>query len=68
MLTDDIKLDEELLYIKLRRHSWRTLEAKGSERDIPLVDALVWVDKHLNLSFIHKSIEAWGHTLLYKTG
>ena len=68
MLTDDIKLDEELLYIKLRRHSWRTLEAKGSERDIPLVDALVWVGKHLNLSIINKSIDAWGHTLLYKTG
>ena len=51
MLTDYIKLDEDVLYIKLKRHSWRTLEAKGSERDILLVDAYVWLHKHVNLSF-----------------
>ena len=33
-----------------------------------MVDALVWIDKHVNLSFINKSFDAWGHTLLYKTG
>ena len=53
LLTDDIKLDEEVFYIKPRRHSWRTLEAKGSERGIPLVAASVWVHKHVNLSFIN---------------
>ena len=67
MWTDDIKLDEEVLYIKLRRHSWRALEAKGSERDFPLFDASIWVHKHVILSFINKSVEARGQTLLNKT-
>ena len=34
----------------------RTLEAKGGERDIPLVDASVWVHKHVNLSFTNVSL------------
>ena len=68
MLTDDIKLDDELLYIKLRRYSWQALKAEGSERDIPLVDASLWVHKHVNLSLIDKRFDAWDHTLLDKTG
>ena len=44
---DDIKLDEEVPYIKLRRHPWRSLKTKGSERDIPLVGASLWAAKRV---------------------
>ena len=57
MLTDDIKFCEEVRYIKLRSHPWRTLKAKGSERDIPLVGASVWAAKHVNLSFTDVSLK-----------
>ena len=67
-MTDDIKLDEEVLYIKHRCHSWRTLKAKGFERDVPLVDVSVWVQKLVSISFINKSFDARGHSLLNKTG
>jgi hypothetical protein len=57
LLTDDVKLYEEVPYIKLRGHPWRTLNAKGSERDIPLVGASVWAAKHVNLSFTNVSLK-----------
>jgi integrase len=47
LLTDDIKLDEEVPYIKLRQHPWRSLKTKGSERDIPLVGASLWAAKRI---------------------
>ena len=50
-MADDRKLYEEVPYVKLSCHPWRTLKAKGSERDIPLVGASVWAAKHVNLSF-----------------
>ena len=56
-MTDDIKRDDEVHYIKLSCHPWRTLKAKGSERDIPLVGASVWAAKHLNLSFTNVSLK-----------
>ena len=57
LLSDNIKLAEEVLYINFRRHSQGTLEAKDGERDIPLVDASVWVHKHVNLSFANVSLK-----------
>ena len=56
MLTDDIKLFEEVPYLKLKCHSWRTLKAKRSERDIPLVGASGWAEKHINLSLTNVSL------------
>ena len=47
LLTSDIKLEEEIPYIKLRRHPWRSLKTKGSERDIPLVGASLWAAKRV---------------------
>jgi integrase len=47
LLTSDIKLEEEVPYIKLRRHPWRSLKTKGSERDIPLVGASLWAAKRV---------------------
>ena len=37
LLTEDIKLDVDVPYIKLRKHPWRSLKTASSERDIPLV-------------------------------
>ena len=37
LLVSDIKLDNEVPHITLRKHPWRSLKTKGSERDIPLV-------------------------------
>ena len=54
-MADDRKLYEEVPYVKLSCHPWRTLKAKGSERDIPLVGASVWAAKHVNLSFTNVS-------------
>ena len=56
MFTDDIKLYEEVPYIKIRCHPWRTLRAKGSEKDILLVGASVWAAKHINLSLTNVSL------------
>jgi len=47
LLTSDIKLEEGIPYIKLRRHPWRSLKTKGSERDIPLVGASLWAAKRV---------------------
>ena len=57
LLTDVIKLYEEVPYIKLGCHPWRTLKAKGSKRDIPLVGASVWAAKYVNLSFTNVSLK-----------
>ena len=56
LLTDYVKLYEEMPYIELGEHPWRTLKAKGSERDIPLIGTYVWVHKHVNLSFTNVSL------------
>ena len=37
LLVSDIKLNNEVPHITLRKHTWRSLKTKGSERDIPLV-------------------------------
>ena len=56
MLTDDIELYAEVPYVKIRCHPWRTLKAKDSEREIPLVGASVWAAKHVNLSLTNVSL------------
>ena len=56
-MADDRKLYEEVPYFKLRCHSWQTLKAKDSEREIHLVGASVWAAKHVNLSFNNVSIK-----------
>ena len=57
LLTDNVKLYEEVPYIKLRSHPWETLKAKGSQRGTPLVGASVWAAKHENLSFTAVSLK-----------
>ena len=44
---DDIKLDEEVPHIDLKRHSWRSLKTKGSQRQIPLVGVSLWAAQRI---------------------
>ena len=44
---DDIKLDEEVPYIDLKPHTWRSLKTKGSQRQIPLVGASLWAAQRI---------------------
>jgi integrase len=44
---DDIKLDEQIPYIDLKPHPWRSLKTKGSQRCIPLVGAALWACRRL---------------------
>ena len=44
---DDIKLDEEVPHIDLKPHAWRSLKAKGSQRQIPLVGASLWAAQRI---------------------
>ena len=39
---DDIKLENEVPYIDLKPHAWRSLKTKGSQRQIPLAGASLW--------------------------
>ena len=40
LLVLDIKLDADVPHVVLRKHPWRSLKTKGSERDIPLAGSL----------------------------
>ena len=39
---DDIKLDEDIPYVDIKPHPWRSLKTKGSQRQVPLVGASLW--------------------------
>ena len=47
LFTSDIKLEEEIPCIKLRRHPWRSLKTRGSEEDIQLGGASLWAAKRV---------------------
>ena len=44
---NDIILDEDIPYINLKPHPWRSLKTKGSRRQIPLVGASLWAAHRL---------------------
>ena len=47
LLVSDIKFDADVPHIALRRHPWRSLKTKGSERDIPLVGMSLWAARRI---------------------
>jgi site-specific recombinase XerD len=47
LLVSDIKLDADVPHIALRKHPWRSLKTKGSERDIPLVGMSLWAARRI---------------------
>ena len=38
---DDIKLDVDIPYVDISSHPWRSIKTKGSQRQVPLVGALL---------------------------
>ena len=47
LLKEDFHLDEEIAYVDVRPHAWRSLKTKGSQRRIPLVKASLWAAKRV---------------------
>ena len=47
LLVSDIKLDAAVPHVALRKHPWRSLKTKGSERDIPLVGMSLWAARRI---------------------
>ena len=45
---DDLKLTDEVPHVVIRKHPWRPLKTKGSERIIPLVGAALWASQRLS--------------------
>ena len=39
---EDINLDEDIPYVDLKPHPWRTLKTSGSKRHIPLIGEALW--------------------------
>jgi integrase len=39
---DDLKLDDDIPYVDIKPHTWRSLKTKGSQRQVPLVGASFW--------------------------
>ena len=44
---DDIKLDEDIPYVDIKPHLWRSLKTKGSQRQVPLVGASLWAAQRI---------------------
>ena len=47
LLVSDINLDADVPHIALRKHPWRSLKTKGSERDIPLAGMSLWAARRI---------------------
>ena len=50
---NDIILDEDIPYINLKPHPWRSLKTKGSQRQIPLVGASLWAANRVKTNSYH---------------
>ena len=44
---NDLKLDEEIPYVDIKPHPWRSLKTKGSQRQVPLVGASLWAAQRI---------------------
>ena len=44
---DDLHLDEEIPYVDIKPHPWRSLKTKGSQRQVPLVGASLWAAQRI---------------------
>ena len=52
---NDIILDDDIPYINLTPHPWRSLKTKGSQRQIPLVGASLWAAQRIKNDPHHTS-------------
>ena len=44
---DDLCLNEDVPYVDIRPHPWRSLKTKGSRRKVPLVGASLWAARRI---------------------
>ena len=44
---NDIKLDDDIPYVDIKPHPWRSLKTKGSQRQVPLVGASLWAAQRI---------------------
>ena len=44
---EDLHLDEEIPYVDITPHPWRSLKTKGSQRQVPLVGASLWAAQRI---------------------
>ena len=44
---DDLHLEEEIPYVDIKPHPWRSLKTKGSQRQVPLVGASLWAAQRI---------------------
>ena len=44
---NDLKLDEDIPYVDIKPHPWRSLKTKGSQRQVPLVGASLWAAQRI---------------------
>ena len=44
---DDLHLDDEIPYVDIKPHPWRSLKTKGSQRQVPLVGASLWAAQRI---------------------
>ena len=44
---NDLHLEEEIPYVDIKPHPWRSLKTKGSQRQIPLVGASLWAAQRI---------------------
>ena len=44
---DDLHLEEDIPYVDIKPHPWRSLKTKGSQRQIPLVGASLWAAQRI---------------------
>ena len=44
---DDLNLDDDVPYVDIKPHPWRSLKTKGSQRQVPLVGASLWAAQRI---------------------
>jgi integrase len=44
---DDLRLDDDIPYLDIKPHPWRSLKTKGSQRQVPLVGASLWAAQRI---------------------
>ena len=44
---DDLKLDDDIPYVDIKPHRWRSLKTKGNKRQVPLVGASLWAAQRI---------------------
>ncbi len=47
LLLVDLKLDEDIPYVDIKPHPWRSLKTNGSQRQVPLVGASLWAAQRI---------------------